>query len=149
MKCDVWKPCSDQPWQDKLWFSIWRFFEQSTFVNNRQLCYWLTIHNSISKICPKFQVLSSQFFKVNELFNEHWAKIVRKWKNSNVCRMWQDVLIKGLRSRILVFRVWPWYTTSHPRTTILHAKKLLQVAKHYDSTSNISFFYVDWHEPMA
>ena len=28
MKCDVWKPCSDQRWQDQLWFStrIWIFF---------------------------------------------------------------------------------------------------------------------------
>ena len=26
MKCDVWKQCSDQRWQDKLQISIWRFF---------------------------------------------------------------------------------------------------------------------------
>ena len=76
MKCDVWKPCSDQRWQDELRFSIWRFFEQSSFVNIHLLCYWPTIHNSISKICPKFQVLSSHFFKVNELLNEQWVKIV-------------------------------------------------------------------------
>ena len=76
MKCDVWKPCSDQRWQDELRFSIWRFFEQSSFVNIHLLCYWPTIHNSISKICPKFQVISSHFFEVDELLNEHWAKIV-------------------------------------------------------------------------
>ena len=23
MKCNVWRPCSDQCWQDKLWFSIY------------------------------------------------------------------------------------------------------------------------------
>ena len=34
MKCNVWKPCSDQRWQDELQFLIWRFFEQSAFVNN-------------------------------------------------------------------------------------------------------------------
>ena len=77
MKCNVWKPCSDQRWQDELRFSIWRFFEQSAFVNNHLLCYWPTIHNSISKICPKFQVLSSHFFEVDELLDEHWAKIVQ------------------------------------------------------------------------
>ena len=77
MKCDVWKPCSDQRWQDELRFSIWRFFEQSAFVNIHLLCYWPTIHNSISKICPKFQVIISHFFKVNELLDEHWAKIVQ------------------------------------------------------------------------
>ena len=73
---------SDQRWQNKLQFSIWSFFEQSAFVNNYSLCYWPTIHNSISKICPKFQVLSSHFFKVDELcsnqqLNEYWVKIVQ------------------------------------------------------------------------
>ena len=53
------------------------FFEQSAFVNNHLLCYWPTVHNSISKSCPKFQVLSSHFSKVDELLDEHWAKIVR------------------------------------------------------------------------
>ena len=56
------KAISNQRWQDKLRFSIWRFFEQSSFVNIHLLCYWPTIHNSISKICPKFQVISSHFF---------------------------------------------------------------------------------------
>ena len=77
MKCDVWKPCGDQRWQDELQFSIWRFFEQIVFVNNHLLCYWPTIHNSISKICPKFQNPSSHFFEVDELFDEQWAKIVQ------------------------------------------------------------------------
>ena len=77
MKCDVWKPCSDQRWQDELRFSIWRFFEQSSFVNIHLLCYWPTIHNLILKICPKFQVISPHFFKVNELPYEHWEKIVQ------------------------------------------------------------------------
>ena len=112
MKCDVWKPCSDQRWQDELRFSIWRFFEQSSFVNVHLLCYWPTIHNS--KICPKFQVISSHFFEVEELLDEHWAKIVQSKNiptNSNLYRMRYDVSIKGLRSRNLVFRVWPWYST--------------------------------------
>ena len=45
MKCYFSKPLSDQRWQDKLWFSIWRFFGQSASVNNHLLCYWPTIHN--------------------------------------------------------------------------------------------------------
>ena len=62
MKCDVWRPCSDQRWQDELWFLIWRLFEQSAFANIHLLCYWPTIDNSISKIYPQFQVISSHFF---------------------------------------------------------------------------------------
>ena len=77
MKCNVWKPCSDQRWQDKLLFLIWRFFEQSSFVNIYLLSYWPTIHNLISKICRKFQVFSSHFFKVYELLDEQRAKIVQ------------------------------------------------------------------------
>ena len=76
MKCYVWKPCSDQRWQDNLRFSIWGLFEQSSFVNIHPLCSWATIHNLISKICPKFQVISSRFLEVDELLHEHWAKIV-------------------------------------------------------------------------
>ena len=66
-----------QRWQDKLQFFVWRFFEQSAFVNNHLLCYWPTIHNLISKICPEFQVISSHFFKVIELLDEHWAKLCK------------------------------------------------------------------------
>ena len=78
MKCYVWKPCSDQPWQYKLQFLIWRsswFFEQSAFVNNHLLSYWPTIHNLILKICSKFQVLSSHFFEFDELLHEQWVKL--------------------------------------------------------------------------
>ena len=75
MKCNVWKQWSDQCWQDKFQFSIWRFFEQIVFVNNHLLCYWPSIHQPIFKICPKFQVLSSHFFKVNgpETLCSPWA----------------------------------------------------------------------------
>ena len=61
--------------------SIWRFFEQFAFINIHLLCYWPTIHNSILKICPKFQVISSHFFKVNEAL---WAlsKTCAKWNIS-------------------------------------------------------------------
>ena len=83
MKCNVWKPCSNKCSQDEFWFSIWRFFEQSVFVNNHPLCYWPTVHNWISIICPIFQVLSSHFFKVDELLDKHWAKIVQSENISN------------------------------------------------------------------
>ena len=111
MKCDVQKPCSsDQHWQDELRFSIWRYFEQSAFVNNHLLCYWPAIHKLIQNIFPKFQVISSQ-----GQWAAQWAlnKNCATWKyfNSDPCRMRQNVSTKGLRSRILVFRVWPWYST--------------------------------------
>ena len=39
--------------------------------------------------------------------------LIPKWKylDPNLSPMGQDVLIKGLLSRILVYDVWPWYTT--------------------------------------
>ena len=103
MKCDVWKRCSDQRWEDKLRFSIWRFFEQSAFVNIHLLCYWPTIHNSISKSCPKFQVISSHFFEVDELLDEHWAKIVRSENISTPIYVECD---KMYRSKVCVQEFW-------------------------------------------
>ena len=90
MKCFVSKLCSDywtdQRWQDELLFLIWRFFEQFAFVKDHLLCYWSTIHNSISKICPKFQVLRSHFFEVGKPLRcpAWWAmcKNCAKWKYS-------------------------------------------------------------------
>ena len=67
---------SDQLRQEELQFSIWRFFKQFVFVINHLLCYWPTFHNPISKICPKFQVLSSHLFEVDKLLDVQWAKIV-------------------------------------------------------------------------
>ena len=119
--CDVWESFSDQHWQDMLQFSIWRFFwaiclcKSSSLVS--LLCYWQTIHKSILKICPKFEVLSSHFSEVNELFNEHWAKIVPSENISTPIyiqcyNMYQwKVSMKGLLSRILIDPVWPWYLT--------------------------------------
>ena len=50
-------------------------FRFEDFLSNP--CYWPTIHNSIWKICPKFQAISSHFFGVDELLDEYWAKIVQ------------------------------------------------------------------------
>ena len=99
MKSYVWKPCSDQRWQDELQFSVWRFFEQSAFEIIHLPCYWPTIHNSISKICPKFQVISSHFFEVDELLDEHWVKIVQSEKISTPIYVECD---KMYRSKVCV-----------------------------------------------
>ena len=56
--------------------------QQSTNENNHLPCYWPTIHNSISKICPKFQVLSSRFSQVDELLDAYWAKLCEEKTNS-------------------------------------------------------------------
>ena len=61
-------------------FSIWRFFGAIclSFLNwnNRLLYYWLgpTIHNSILKVCPKFQGSKSHFSEVNDLLDEPQSK---------------------------------------------------------------------------
>ena len=47
MKCDVWKPCSDQLWQIELPFSIWRFSEQFFFCEQSSTVL-LTNHPSPS-----------------------------------------------------------------------------------------------------
>ena len=122
MKCDVWKPRSDQRWQNELRFSIWRLFEQSSFVIIHLLCYWPPVHNSVLKICPKFQVLRSHFFDVNELLDEHCAK----WKyfDSNLYRMRYDVSIKGLRSKnSRTSRLPVIFNLKNPSTTVQCAKK--------------------------
>ena len=120
------KAISNQRWQDKLRFSIWRFFEQSSFVNIHLLCYWPTIHNLISKICPKFQVISSYFFKVDELLDEHWAKIVRSeiyfqlQSISNAIRcIYQRFAFKSSRISCLALI----FKLKNPSTTVLYAKK--------------------------
>ena len=54
-----------------------KIFGQSASENNFQQCYWLTIHDLISRVCPKFQVLSSHFPEFDELLDEQWTKSVR------------------------------------------------------------------------
>ena len=49
--------------------------------------------------------------------------------NSNPCPMRWCISIKGVESRILVYLVWPWYSTrENLRMTILHAKNQFKVA---------------------
>ena len=139
IKCYVWKPCSDQRWQDELLFSIWRFFEQFVFVNNHLLYYWPIIHNSILKICPKFQVLSSHFLRMMSSTGAAWwamSKNCAKWNISTPIYVECDKMylskalfknsgIACLAALALIFNL------SYPRLTNLHAKKLLQVANNF------------------
>ena len=89
--------------EDELRFSIWRFPEQFVFVNNYLLCYWPTIFNSISKICPEFQFIGSRFFEVDELLDEQWAKIVRSENISTPIYVDCD---KMCRSKVCVQKFW-------------------------------------------
>ena len=125
-----------------------KIFEQFVFVHNHLFCYQPTIHNSILKICPKFQVLSSHFFKVNELLDEQWAKLykvkifqLKSMSNAIRC-INQRFAFKnsGISCLALIFNL------SNLRTTILHSKKMLPAAKHFMS---YAFFFLDWHEPMS
>ena len=70
--------------QYELQFSIQRSFEQSATEHNHLLCYWPIMHNSISKVCPNFQVYSSYFFEVDDLLHDHQAKNVRR-ENISQC----------------------------------------------------------------
>ena len=114
-------------------------FNQSAFANNHLLCYWLTIHNSISKISPKFQVISFDFVEVKERLDEHWAKIVQSENISlpiyhYVESLWNMTrcnyqsfaskncgVIPGISCLALIFNL------SNQRTIILQAKKRFQV----------------------
>ena len=161
MKCDVWKPCSDQRWQDELRFSIWRFFEQSAFVNNHLLCYWPTIHNSISKICPKFQVITDQFslfrgrWAARSCLDEHLAKIVRSEKistpiyvkcdkmyRSKVCVQEFPYFVSGLSGLHIQFE----QSENDCPVTPVRKKYRLQVAK-FDESHTV--FSHNWCEPMT
>ena len=146
MKCDVWKPCSDQRWQDELRFSIWRFFEQSSFVNIHLLCYWPTIHNLILKICPKFQLSSCQF----SLFQgqwasrwaisndiEHWAKIVRSEKISTPIYVKCDKMYWSKIQRCHISCL-TWIFVRVRQSCTGKQKNWLQVAK-YDYTCTVFF----------
>ena len=72
-----------------------QFLGQSAFVNNHLLCFWPTIHNSVLKIYPEFQVLSSHFSEVNdsELLNEHWAKMIL---SENILTPMSPIYVWGL-----------------------------------------------------
>ena len=144
MKCDIWKPCRDQRWQIELRFSIWRFSEQFFFVNNHLQCYWPIINNSISKICPNFKFLVLTFSRPMScsMINEQKlceVKIFQLQSMSNAIRYINQrfaFMNSGFSCLALIFNL------SYLRSTILHAKKRLQVAKHfkwYDESYTLFF----------
>ena len=139
---------------DELRFSIWRFFEQFAFANIYLLCYWPTIHNSISQICPKFQVVSSHFFEVDKLLDEHWAKIA--WSEdistpiyvecdemyrSKVCVQELSYIVSGLDIQL------EKSDSYYPSMTVLYAKKI--GCRWRNRTRNIPFFFINRYKPMA
>ena len=141
----------------ELRFSIWRCFKQSAFVNNRLLYYWPTIHNSISKICPKFQVISSHFFEVDELLDEHWAKIVQSENISTPIYVECDktywvLLTKSLCAIIVVLSVWVSlaliFNLNNLRMITLQAKKRFQVAR-YNKWCIVFFWDIDWNSWLS
>ena len=148
---EIW--CLKAIWWPMLtgWASIFdlRIFGQSAFANIHLLCYWPTVHNSISKICPKFQVISSHFFQVDELLDEHWAKIVQnddistpiyveceRMYRSNVCVQEFSYFVSGF-----------WYSTWKIRAQWSCMQKI--GCRWWNTTSHIPFFSSNWNEPMA
>ena len=130
------------------WFSIWRFFAQSAFANIHLLCCQTTIHNLILKICPKFEVISSHFFEVNELLNKHWAKfcqvkIFQLQSMSNAIRCTSidqrfAFKISCISCLVLIFYL------NNPRTTVLYARKSVAGGEIRES-----YFSSIWYEPMG
>ena len=129
-------------------FSIWRFSEQFFFVNNHLECYWPTIHNLIQKICLKFQVLGSHFFKVNEQWTKLCkVKIFQFQSMSNAIRF----INQRFAFNHSILRAWPWCSTcallDRQSCTQKSSCRLCNTSS--NMTSQISFFSADWHEPMA
>ena len=58
-----------------------------------------------------------------------------------------DVSIKGLRSRILVFRVWPWYSTWKIKARQSCMQKI--GCRWRNKTRHVPFFSSNRYEPMA
>ena len=154
MKCNVWKPCSDQHWQDEHHFSLEDFLSNlplQTFIYCVTDLVWPTTHNSIWQICPKFQVISSHFFKVDELLMSIEQKLCKvkifhfqSMLNAIRC-IDQRFTFKnsGILCLALIFNL------SNPRMTFFYAKKIgcnLQVAKYHDS---LPFLSSNQYEPMA
>ena len=116
------------------------FLEQSAFVNNHLLCYRPTIHNSISKICPKFQVLSFTFSRlsIEQKWCEHCeVKLFQLHSMLNAIRcIDQRFAFKNSGSSCLALI----FNLNNSRTTNLYTQKI--GCRLRDTTSNIPFFSV-------
>ena len=147
---NVWKPCSDQPSQDEHQFSIWRLCEQFTFANNHLLCYRPTTLDLILKICPKFRVLRSHLFEVDEL---QWAKLckvnifqLQSMSNAIRCIVQRFALNNSVIALIKWYSSWAIREGQSCRW-FLHSKKRSQgTCRLRNTESNILFFPADWHK---
>ena len=101
-------------------------------------------------MCPKFQVISSHFFKVDELLDEHWATIV--WiENISTSiyvecdkmyqsKVWVQEFLYFVSGQVTLI-----FNLKNLSTTVLYAKK---------SGGKIRkviyfFFWSDWYKTMA
>ena len=84
MRC--WKPWRYLHWLDQLRFSIWWFFQQSTTENNHLLCYWSSIHYSISK---------SSFH-----FSLFWGWCAAWWALSKTCAKRNRIELQSMSKAI-------------------------------------------------
>ena len=136
MSCIDWKNFNfSSHW---VWFKVFL----SNLLLNYLLCYWPTIHILISKISPKFQVLSSHFCDVVELLDEHWIKIVwREICNSNLC-LTTHIEVKNLiiSCLALIFNLY------NLRITILDAKNGFDVVEDDKSYTNLWLTWSGWEE---
>ena len=89
-----------------------RVFEQSATENTHILCYWQTIHNSISKICPVFKFSALTFLRSMSCSMSIELKLCKE-RNFQLQSMSHAIssIDKLFVARILVYRVWPWYST--------------------------------------
>ena len=116
--------------------------------------YWLTIHNSISKICPKCQVLSFHFSEARsmscsmsiELFSaverreQFQLQSMRIWfyvscNNMYRSEKWFAIKKSGISCLALISNL------SNPRMVILHAKNWSKLTR-YDKLYTIFIWYV-------
>ena len=103
--------------------------------------YWPTIHNSICNICPKFQVISSHFSRLMSI--EQKLCEVKIFQLQSMLKAIRCIF-QGLLSRILIFRVWPWYSTwAIWVQQFCTAKNGLQVAK-YDEWCTVFPLLLIW-----
>ena len=105
---------------------------------------------SISKICLKFQVISSHIFEVDdELLDEDWAKIVQSENISTTIYVKCD---KVYRSKVCVQEF--SYFVSGLKMELEKSEYFSPVRKKIgcrwrNTTSHVQFFSSNWYEPMA
>ena len=89
----------------------------------RKQCYHSCNPDSVQN--PQFSLFQGQWLRAALWALRHNCA---KWKyfNSNLCRMLEDVLIKGLCSRILVYLVWPWYLIPEQQSCMQKTGSMLQ-----------------------